>query len=177
MDAGGRAACCLQAGSGVRVPLAPLVRSIIRNPEPRISGKYSSKVQQPEPREIPHTRSSWALPSRATAHRSQVLGPEPRTTEQEGRLWEGPVPLARWPAGSVLNLPFQAASCLSCRGSTNGKLFPSPTVRFLVTLHRLTVRLPAESELAATALDVPCSLRRTSSSGWWPGVACFPVCC
>jgi hypothetical protein len=93
--------------SGVRVPLAPQVRSKIRNHEPIVQGKYSSKVQQPGPHEIPHTRSSWALLSRAAAHRSQVFGAEFRATEQEERLWEGPVPLARRPAGDVPNLPFQ----------------------------------------------------------------------
>jgi hypothetical protein len=41
-------ACLLFAsrGSGVRAPLAPLVRSLIRKYKPRIWGKYSSKVQQ-----------------------------------------------------------------------------------------------------------------------------------
>jgi hypothetical protein len=104
---GRRWTCCLlfaSRGSGVRVPLAPPGQKPNSNSGAR---EYSSKVQQPGPREMPHTRSSWALPSRAAAHRSQGLGTGFRATKQERCLCEGPVPLARRPAGSVLNLPFQ----------------------------------------------------------------------
>jgi hypothetical protein len=48
------------------------------------------------------------------------LGPQFRATEQEERLWEGPVPLARRPTGSVLNLPFQGRLLpLKQRGMAN----------------------------------------------------------
>ena len=108
-DGRGWTGCLLFAsrGSGVRVPLAPQVRGEIRNHEPVLWGKYSSKVPQPGPREIPYTRSSWDLAVAGGGHRSQVLEPEFRAAEQEERLWEDPVPLARRPAGRVLNLPFQ----------------------------------------------------------------------
>ena len=53
---------------------------------------------------MPHTRSSWGLALAGGGAQIPVLA-EFRATEQEERLWEGPVPLARRPAGNVPNLP------------------------------------------------------------------------
>jgi hypothetical protein len=54
---------CASRGPGVRVPLAPQIRDIIRNREPRYGDGYSSKVQQRRPHEMAHTRSNRASPS------------------------------------------------------------------------------------------------------------------
>src|SRR4249920_4068811 len=58
--------CCLlfaSRGPGVRVPLAPQIRDIIRDREPRYRDGYSSKVQQRRSHQMPHTRSNRASPS------------------------------------------------------------------------------------------------------------------
>jgi hypothetical protein len=54
---------------------------------------------------------------------------------------EGPVPLARRLAGSVLNLPFQGWLLPLKQRVNEWQLFPSPRVRFLVTLHEFTTRI------------------------------------
>ena len=92
-------------GSGVRVPLAPQVRSKIRNPEPVFRANTAAKYSN---RDCVRCRTRVRVgpsPSRSAAHRSQVLAPRFRAAEQEERPWEGPVPLAGG----------QQATCRICR--------------------------------------------------------------
>jgi len=119
MDGGGDVgACCLQAGGsgGFEVPLAPLVRSEIRNSRAR---RYSKQNTAAGPHgECRNTRFEFGLRPRrggwgVAAHRSQALGRDPSPFEQEERHRR--VPCAALPGGQPQ------------RG------FPSPTVRFLVT--------------------------------------------
>ena len=89
--------------SGVRVPLAPQVRGIIRTASfESTAAKYSNRD-----RLSCRTRVRVGPCHRGLRRIDPRSGVEFRATEQERCLWEGPVPLARRPAGSVLNLPFQ----------------------------------------------------------------------
>jgi hypothetical protein len=58
------------------------------------------------------------------------LGAGFRATEQEERLWEGPVPLARKPAGNVPNLPFQGWFLPLMQRVGEWHLFASHTVTY-----------------------------------------------
>ena len=66
---------------------------------------YSSKVQQPGPRQMPHTRSSGASPSRPAEHRSRVWA-EFRAAEQGRTPSQNPAPPVQRSVGNVLNLRF-----------------------------------------------------------------------
>ena len=77
---------------------------------------------------MPHTRSSWALPSRGRRTDPGSRGRVP-VTEQEERLGRA---RCRLPGGqrAVCRIcRFKAGSCRRSRGSANGKLFPSPLAR------------------------------------------------
>ena len=92
----------------------------------RGSSRLSFTGQKPNSKSRAHTsgpvqqQSTATGTARDTAHAFDLglalagggaqipgLGAEFRATEQEERLWEGPVPLAPRPAGNVPNLPFQ----------------------------------------------------------------------
>jgi hypothetical protein len=60
---------------------------------------------------------------------------------------------------------FKAGSCRCCRGSANGKLFPSPTVRFLVTLHKFTTRISSNLCLFAGVRHRASSTDRSVQGG------------
>jgi hypothetical protein len=74
---------------------------------------------------MPYASSSGASPSRAAARRSRGRA-EFRAAEREERRRRI---LRRLPSGqqaTCLICAFKAASCRSCRGSVNGKLFRHP---------------------------------------------------
>jgi hypothetical protein len=108
---------------------------------PRTQGdEYSRKVPQPGPPEMPHTRSSWTLPSRAAAHRSQVLWPGSRPLSRKNTLGG---PSAAYPAASG-QCAESAVSRSAPAAQTEGQRWQdisSPRVRFLVTLHKFTTRI------------------------------------
>ena len=89
-------------GSGVRVPLAPQFRSIIRTLSQQVSPEYSSKVPQPAPHEVPHRRSSglraWAWPGPRRGS-SQVLSQNSVPLNRKNGVF--PVPCQSVPASPV----------------------------------------------------------------------------
>ena len=90
-------------GSGVRVPLAPLVRSKIRTASPRVQQQSTATGRAED------AAHAFELGLALAGGGAQIpgLGAEFWATDQEERLWEGPS--AACPAASrhVLNLPFQ----------------------------------------------------------------------
>jgi hypothetical protein len=142
-------------GSGVRVPLAPPGQKLNSNSRVR---EYSSKVQQPGPRDILHTRSSWALPSQAAAHRSQVLGPSSGPLSRKNAFGRAQ---CRLPATSRQ----RAESAVSRRvlaAHTEGQgmviYFSHIRLRILVTLHELTARISPTMHA--------CELRHLPAGSW-----------
>jgi len=69
------------------------------------------------------------------------LGLSSRPLSRKKAFGEGPVPLARRLAGSVLNLPFQGWPLPLKQRVNEWQLFSSPRVRFPVTLHEFTTRI------------------------------------
>ena len=64
------------------------------------------------------------------------------------------MPLARRLAGSVLNLPFQGWLLPLKQRVNEWQLFPSPRVRFLVTLHEFTTRISMLLCLSRGSCDI-----------------------
>jgi hypothetical protein len=106
--------------SGVRIPIAPQVRETIRNPEPRLEGLYSSKVQQQRGRTSVRIRPPHQRNPAGVTGLGWNLGRSERAAQEERFLFL-PCDTCRAvnvrSAGSVQRAGFGGALYCPCKGS------------------------------------------------------------